>query len=125
MAIAIFFALLPGLLIFIIWDRRRPIAPPSREAMKSGWPKSEISKWPVFAGFSLISAALGMVEWFNPSHPPFTGRWLLVRAALYDAIGSRGFAYLLAALAVGLAIAAAFQWRSEISFRKGARAVAR
>ena len=125
MAVAIFIVLLLSLLVFIIWDRRRPIAPLSREAMKNGWPKSRTSKWPVFAGFSATSATLGIADWFNPSHPPFTGRWSLVRAALYDNIGSTGFAYFLAALTVGLAIAAVVQWRSEVSSRKGNRAFTR
>ncbi len=125
MAVAIFFALLLSLLIFIIWDRRRLTALTSREEMKNGGPPSKISKWPVYAGFSLISAALGMAEWFNPGHPPFTGRWASVRAVLHESVGSKGFAYSLAALAVGLAIAAAIQWRSDIPSRRSARAVAR
>jgi hypothetical protein len=125
MAVAIFFALMLGLLVFIIWDRRRPVAPLSREVMKEGWPRSPVSSWPVFAGFSVLSAALGFSDWVSPSHPPFTGRLSFAHAVLYDSFGPRGPAYFLAALAMGLAVVAAAQWRSAAFSRRGARAVKR
>ena len=125
MAVAIFFALMLGLLVFIIWDRRRPVAPLSREAMKEGWPRSPVSSWPVFAGFSVLSAALGFSDWLSPSHPPFTGRWSSAHAALYDSFGPKGAAYFFAALAIGLAVVAVALWRWAASSRRGDRAVKR
>jgi hypothetical protein len=87
------FALLFGLLIFIIWDGRRLRAggsPVPREMMKKGFAPRGLIHWQAWLGMGLIAGVLAVIEWQDPSGPPFTGRWSLLHEFAYTALGQRG-----------------------------------
>jgi drug/metabolite transporter (DMT)-like permease len=61
--------LLLALLIFIIWDVRRPARPhPSSAA------KQQDTKWMFISAFAFGCAVYGVLLWTSPPTPPFDGR---------------------------------------------------
>lgn len=115
MPILIFIGLMLALWAFIVWERRRPVAPLSREAMSLGWALSAYARWPVYAGLSFVGALLGLVKWFNPSHPPFAGRLSSLRAVAYAYFGPHGIAYLWWAIAALLVLLSLISWHASSS----------
>lgn len=53
---------------------------------------------------------LGLLEWFNPSQVPFSGRWSWLKAIAFNAMGHRGPAILYMGLGVILVVAGFFKW---------------
>jgi hypothetical protein len=115
MSILIGIALLIGLLVFFIVDRRhlaqardRPL---SREIMEQGWRPSSITRWLPFAGIALIMAVMGVMELMQPKTPPFTGRWAFVFSAVYG-LAPHAIALFWLVLAAAFALAAFLAWRA-------------
>lgn len=93
---------------FVIWERRRPVASLPREARARGWALSAAARWSAYAGLVLLYGVLGLLHWFRPSHPPFTGKGAWAYALAYAQLGPKGVALLWWAggvllLALGLA----------------------
>ncbi|TAF76670.1 MAG: hypothetical protein EAZ54_10705 [Curvibacter sp.] len=110
--------LLAALAVFIIWDSRRlrnikpdPIA---REAMESGFAPGGIDAWKLPFGLALVSAFLGVSEWLEPKHPPFTGRWSFISTYAYSIVGEKGPALLSFGVTFVLLSGALALWRGKI-----------
>jgi hypothetical protein len=119
MPVLLMLGLLLVLWAFIIWERRRPVAPLSREVMVHGWSPRALVKWPFSAGLAVCSAALGAAQWFSPSHPPFTGKLSLLSAFAYEQFGPAGIAYFWWAVAAVLACLAVVSWLATVRGRGG------
>jgi hypothetical protein len=113
MEVAIFFILMLGLLVFILWDRRQPVAPPTRAQMEKGWTPKDLPMMWVSATMSMVCAALGLRHWIEPKTPPFQGRSAIFERFFYEILGPRGPALMWGLLAVFLAASAAGYWRVQ------------
>ena len=98
---------------FIAWDRRRPVAPISRQALAKGWSPRSVRKWPLVAGLSLCCFVLGVNEWLVPSSPPFTGKLSFLFQIAYLHLGPFGPAYMWWGIAAVLAGYALVLWRNQ------------
>jgi hypothetical protein len=97
---------------FIVWERRRPVQPLARASLSRGWSARALLKWPSFAGLALCCGVLGVVEWLQPSQPPFTGKLSLFFRVAYEQLGPVGVAYVWWSFAALLALAALASWRA-------------
>jgi hypothetical protein len=123
MPILLFIGLMLALLAFIVWERRRPVAPPSRQEMARGLSPLVVVKWRLFAGFSLAFALMATVEWLSPSQPPFSGRWSFLKVAAYTQLGIHGIALVWAGGSVVLLVLAFSAWHSSQRMRSRSDAV--
>ena len=107
------FALLLGLLVFIIWDGRRlrRADPIPREVMRRGFTPSGSIPWLACSGTGAIAGVLALMEWQTPSTPPFTGRGRWLRELAYSAFGERGGFALLALMCVALVCFGLVLWQ--------------
>lgn len=99
------FALLVGLLVFIIWDghrlRRTKVDAVPREVMRKGFAPRGLIHWQIWLGMSVVTGALAFSEWQNPSRPPFSGQWRWLNELAYGALGARGVFALFALYCAG------------------------
>lgn len=70
-------------------------------------PKEKATAW---LGLGACVVLLGVMEWTNPSNPPFTGRWSWLKAAAHDALGIHGVAILWLAIGVLFVVGGVLQW---------------
>jgi hypothetical protein len=113
MAVALFFVVMLGLLVFMIWDRRRPIAPPTRAQMEKGWKPGEHSVVLACISMSVISASFGLKQWLDPELPPFQGRGALLQGMAHELWGPQGPAVLWWLLSAVLVVPAFLAWRNR------------
>jgi len=92
MPVLLLIGALLALLFFIIWERRQPPKPFTREQMKKGWSPSVEMRWRVWLGLSLVAAVLALGYWLTPPTPPFTGRGSSIYRLLYEVWGGHGIA---------------------------------
>lgn len=97
---------------FIVWERRRPMAPISRDAQARGWSPRALVRWPSFAGIAAVAGVLGAAQWSSPSHPPFDGRLSWVFQWTYAQFGPAGPAYFWWAVAAVFASLSVGAWRA-------------
>ena len=111
---------LVALLAFIAWDRRRgtggAVKPLPRSALAKGWSSSQAGKWQVPGALSLVTASMSILEWFEPSAPPFAGRWSFIYSFMHSTFGAYGRAYWWAACSILLLLVAVRRW---YTVRKG------
>lgn len=102
---------------FVVWDRRRlqsgKVQPMPRRALSRGWRPTPLLVWPVYAGLALCAAVLGTVELYEPSQPPFTGRWPSLYASAHATLGRFGVAYYWFGASALLCLAALAKWSSR------------
>ena len=110
---------------FIVWERRRPVQPMSRQAMSRGWSPSVAPKWSLYVGLALVFTVLGSLQWLNPSHPPFTGRGSWLNALAYTHLGPQGLAIVWWAATLLLIALAFASWRTSSRGGHGGGAVER
>jgi hypothetical protein len=126
MPVVLLLGSLLAMLVFLIWERRRsaksPVTPLTRAALENGWRPKQTPKWRASVGFGLLFVVLALIEWRHPKSPPFTGRWSQVTSFFHTQFGTYGVAYLWAAFAVLLFLAAALQYRAgaHVSHTPGA-----
>jgi hypothetical protein len=113
MVVVLFFVVMLGLLVFMIWDRRRPLAPPTRAQMEKGWKPGEHSVALASITMSLVSASFGLKQWFDPELPPFHGRGAFLQGIAHELWGPQGSAVLWWLLSVVLVIPALVAWRTQ------------
>lgn len=114
MPVLIFIGALLALWAFIVWDRRRPVAPLSRERLARGLAPAAPKVWPMFAGLSAVGGLLGLVAWLEPGQPPFTGRLAWLKTLAYAQLGPAGPALLWWAAALLMAVLAFWGWRGKL-----------
>ena len=114
MPILIGLSFLIALLIFIRWDRRRSLAPLTREQLSNGWKPSHIRAWHGFAALALCELVLALSHWVNTPLPPFSGRWGWFHSWSNSSLGPNGPALATAAIAVVLALMAIAAYRQEV-----------
>lgn len=114
MPVLLVLGFLLALWVFIAWERRRPVAPLSRKVMVRGWSPRALFQWPATAGIAVCSAALGVVQWTNPSHPPFAGKLALAFGFAHEQFGPAGIAYFWWTVAAVLACLAVVLWRRQL-----------
>ena len=90
MPVVILLFILFALLAFIVWERRRTVAPLSRERMAIGWAPPVLLRWPALASIFVCTVTLGVAEWVSPAQPPFTGRLSSLMSLAYEHFGPRG-----------------------------------
>lgn len=73
--------------------------PPSRKEVASCW-----------LGLGSVCLLLGVVQWLEPSHPPFTGRWSWFTGMAYQAIGLHGPAIVTSVLGLLVLIVGLASW---------------
>ncbi|MGQ3165336.1 MAG: hypothetical protein ACT6SF_12820 [Hydrogenophaga sp.] len=112
MVVVLFFVVMLGLLVFMIWDRRRPVAPPTRAQIEKGWKPGEHGAALASVVLSLTSASLGLMQWFDPELPPFHGRGAFLQGIAHELWGPKGSAVLWWILSVVLVIPAVIAWRA-------------
>lgn len=71
--------------------------------------ESAVAWW----GLGLMFLVAGANNWANPGGPPFTGKWSWLYAWAYNALGAKGPAILLIAVAGLLAMAGLLAWRRK------------
>jgi hypothetical protein len=115
-------ALLAVLLCFVVWDRRKlsnaKVEPLSRASLRNGWSPTQQAKWVAPAAISVVTFALGLLEWLQPSKPPFTGKWSDVKHLAVMHMGSAGLAFLWWLLTIALLVFALLAWVSSQPTRK-------
>lgn len=118
------FALLLGLLLFIVWDGRRLRAskgdPVPRDVMRKGFSPSGIVLWQAWAGMSIVAGLLAFMEWQNTSRPPFTGRWGWLNELAYELLGGMGVVVLPAVYCVASACYSWVLWQRARRVARGA-----
>ena len=116
------FALFLALAGFIVWDSRRlrnaKVVPLSREQMAKGYTPGSGATWKLLLVAAVGSTALGFMQWFEPSHPPFTGKLSWLYTVAYGALGPNGIAQFWWAIAVLLVLAAFSARRRLMSYEK-------
>ena len=70
-------------------------------------PKEKATAW---LGLGCCFVVLGVLEWIDPSKPPFTGRWSWLTSAAYNAFGVHGQAVLYGAVGAFFVVAGCVQW---------------
>jgi hypothetical protein len=110
MPLVILLLVLFALLAFIVWERRRPSVPLSRERTAVGWSPRVLLRWPALAGIFVCTVALGVTEWISPTQPPFTGRLSSLMSLAYEHFGPRGLAFVWFGFAAPLGLAAFASW---------------
>ncbi len=105
------FVSLLGLLIFMIWDRRRIEKSVVKVDVSRGWRPSEAARWQGLAGVAVLAVIYAVVQFVRPSQPPFSGRWSWLNSAAHAVLGHYGVAWLAALVALGFAIAARAEWQ--------------
>ena len=103
---------------FIVWDRKKPLRPLTRERMRRGWSLSMPVRWPMWLGLSFVSATLSLNYWFTPPTPPFTGRGSSLYRLLYEQWGGYGIAAAWSMAALGFLAVALVDLQSHRRARK-------
>lgn len=110
--------LLAALAVFIIWDSRRLRSskpdPMSRESMARGFTPGGGAAWKFSVGLALASASLGVSDWLEPKHPPFTGKWSFLFTYAYSVTGEKGPALVYFGFSIVLLIGALALWSGKI-----------
>ena len=73
-------------------------------------PKEKAAAW---LGIGGCFIALGVMEWINPSRPPFAGRWSWLTSATYNTFGIHGQAVLYGVIGALLVVAGCVQWARD------------
>jgi hypothetical protein len=81
--------------------------PPTPKEMAAVW-------W----GLGACFVVLGLQQWFNPSLPPFTGRWSWVDTIAFNAMGQHGPAYMHMGIGAILLIAGCLKWLEHRSQKR-------
>lgn len=114
MPILIGLGFLIALLIFIRWDRRRSLAPLTREHLSNGWKPSPIRVWHGFAALALCYLALALSKWVDAPSPSFSGRLGWLYSWAHNSLGANGPAIATAAIASALALMAVAAYLKEV-----------
>jgi hypothetical protein len=61
-------------------------------------------------GIGCCFLLLAMADWFDPSKPPFTGRWGWLKSAAYEAFGLHGAVVLYCVIGAAFVIAGCVKW---------------
>lgn len=95
--------LLLALLIFIIWDVRRPVG-----ARSLAHARQRGGKWMLFTAFAFGCAIYGALLWTSPPTPPFQGRqyFRVILAFSYLHLGEKGPAMIWFSMAAILGVGA-------------------
>lgn len=100
--------LVAALAVFVVWDSRRlrarTTAPVPRSEMERGYAPGSQLRWQFAFGLALVFVVLGVVQWVEPRHPPFTGRHAWLESWAYAIFGPHGTAYLYLGLGVVIAL---------------------
>ena len=113
MPVIVFMALMLALLLFILWDRRQPAKPISKEQMAKGFVPGNSAKWAGFLGLALVGFFLAFKEFLIPSVPPFTGKGSTVKILAYEALGEHGPAFLWLLMGAVFVVVAYVSYRSK------------
>jgi hypothetical protein len=62
----------------------------SREKMARGVTPGVAVPWKLTFGLAVVTASLGVSEWFEPTKPPFTGKLSFVFEVAYSIFGEHG-----------------------------------
>lgn len=100
-----------ALLIFIVWERRRPGTPLTRNQMAKGWSLPARRQGPVWLGLGLMCAVMSLSQWLSPSLPPFSGRGAGLAALLHAHGGPQAIALAWATAALVLLVLGIVAWR--------------
>lgn len=103
MPILIFIGLMLALLAFIAWDRHRLTVSKFTPGKKT--PYSD-PKFLGILGVSLMMAIMAAAQWFQPSLPPFSGKFSYIYSVMHSLMGTHGPAWLFSGLALLFAIQA-------------------
>lgn len=110
-------AALLALLIFIGWERRRAasdsVTPLPREALKKGWRARPRRRWKLNAALALMLGVMAVIQWIQPTRPPFTGRLSPVMSFFHAQFGIHGLSYFWAAFGATILLIALFQRWSD------------
>jgi len=69
-------------------------------------------------GLGACFLALGLKECFDPSLPPFTGRWSWLKTMVSNAIGDRGLAMVYVGLGATLVGAGCLKWAKHLTHKR-------
>lgn len=87
MPVLISLGLLCALWAFIVWERRRPMAPLSRDQMTQGFMPTGSAKWKRQMVGAALLLVLGALELVRPRLPPFAGKLAWLESSLHAAFG--------------------------------------
>jgi hypothetical protein len=103
------------LLVFVVWDRHRigrsDDGSDIRKKFQDGLNPLQSAKWQATGALALMAFIVAGTQWFDPSNPPFSGRWAALKTVIFGALGTYGLAYLYAGVALAFALYAWSDWK--------------
>lgn len=82
------------LAIFIVWDsrrlRREKLDRMPSASLAQGYRPGSLDKAWIYLGLGGVLAILALMEWMQPSVPPYTGRWSWFYGFIYEVLGEQG-----------------------------------
>lgn len=98
---------------FIAWDRRNSAQKISHHKIENGWAAKPLLKWPLHFALSLVFLMLGVIEWLDPSLPPFSGKLSVIVSMAHTSFGAHGPAYVYFCVSALLLFLAFVLWQSK------------
>ena len=112
---AIIATLLIALLIFILWDRKQPSRPISREKLTSGYRPGESAKKTAISVMGFIAIFASIKEAIDPTLPPFTGHSAAIHQVVYNISGPYGASIVFGCTGLALFVTLIFSVRKTRS----------
>lgn len=76
-------------------------------------PQSALSRARYWWGLSAASVAWGLLHWFAPPAPPYTGKWGWFNSLVASNLGWKGFAVLMFGIAAAMLVYGLVEWRAS------------